>query len=171
MGLQAYREYRILEYQKNHNRYAELNGYLKLTSVGEDLCKALWRDVIQVQGWFQDHLEDDQVEALSRYNNGKNYHTERLFGPFLGTTQVFVATVGHRGCLGSSKTVVLNNVRLHGGKIILADHVWMRWTSKWDALEPLYGGARVLVVGKVEEYQRTDTTRDLTVKATKIIKL
>jgi hypothetical protein len=170
-GLVAYREYRLLEYQNNHDQYKGFRGYLNSTRIGENLCNALWRDVIEVGGWFDDHLQDDQAEALNRYNEGKEYHTERLFGPFLGTSQVFVATVGHRGCLGARKTVVLNNVRLHGGKIILADHVWMKWTEKWNALEPLYGDAKVLVVGRVEEYQRSDLTRDLTIKATKIVKL
>lgn len=171
LGLDGYRTYRIHKYYQSHHQYEELALYLARTSLWQEFCMALWRDVIELNGWFRNILDDDQVERLAKYNSGQKYQTKRWLGPFLETTQVFVATVGHRGCLGTCKTVVLNDIRLHGGKIILADHVWMKWNEKWDTLEPLYGGTQVLVVGKVKEYQRTDLTRDLTIKATKIVKL
>lgn len=55
--------------------------------------------------------------------------------------------------------------------MVLADHVWMKWDDRWTALEPLFGGTKVLVVGRVTDYVRTDATYDLTIKATKIVKL
>lgn len=171
MDLVASREYRIATYANHHKRYTTIHSYLRGTTMGSELLASVWRDTIEIRGWFTDQLIEEDTDRLGNYNKSSGIKTERLLAPFLGHSCVFVATVGHRGCLGAQRTVVLNDVRLHGGKMVLAGHVWMKWDERWSAIEPLFGGTKVVVVGKVKEYTRTDSTRDLTIKAKKVFKL
>lgn len=171
LDLYTSRDYHIRQYHKFHDSYMKVHEYLNGTSIGSDLLSGVWRDLIEIRGWFNSDLTREDLERLGTFNRMNGLNTQRWLAPFTGHTAVFVATVGHRGCYGPKRTLVLNDVRLHGGKMVLADHVWMKWDDRWTALEPLFGGTKVLIVGLVKEYKRTDTTRDLTIKATRIIKL
>ena len=84
---------------------------------------------------------------------------------------LFSATISHRGFVGvSTKSLMLNDVRLFGKKVVLAEHVWVYFNKKWSLAEPIIGGKKVYLLGKVVPYTRKCGTIDYTIKATKVIR-
>jgi len=85
---------------------------------------------------------------------------------------LFSATISHRGFVNnaSHKSLMLSNIRMFGKKWVLADHVWVDYTKKWSAAEPLIGGKKVYVLGKVVQYKRKDGSIDYSIKASKVIR-
>jgi hypothetical protein len=65
---------------------------------------------------------------------------------------------------------MLSGVRLFGKSVVLAEHIWVEYTRRWSAAEPLIGGKKVHIVGKVVQYKRKDSTIDYAIKASKVIR-
>jgi hypothetical protein len=83
----------------------------------------------------------------------------------------YVATIQQRGMIGQQRTVLVKNVRIFGEKLVIADHMWFKLGWKWSAIEPLYQGSKVVLVGPVTEYERADGTRDYEVELSKVTRL
>jgi hypothetical protein len=83
----------------------------------------------------------------------------------------YVATIQQRGMIGQQRTVLVKDVRIFGEKLVIADHMWFKLDWKWSAIEPLYQGTKVVMVGPVVEYERADGTKDYKLELSKVTRL
>ena len=141
-------------------QFSQIKEYLQGTSILE---------------YFQSY-KDYQVVLIDNPSNFKEFYeknTTRLLSMlcnFPGKI-LFSATISHRGFVGvSTKSLMLNDVRLFGKKVVLAEHVWVYFNKKWSLAEPIIGGKKVYLLGKVVPYTRKCGTIDYTIKATKVIR-
>lgn len=125
---------------------------------------------------YFEHEKDVKVVELDNVKNFREFfekNTSRLLALLCGRQEkiLFSVTIGHRGFIGTSnKSLMLSQVKLFGKKITLADHVWVNYTNAWSVAEPLIGGRKVYVLGKVVKYKRKDGTTDYSIKASKVIR-
>ena len=165
-----YWRWRLKQLELHHALFFTVNLYVSGTSIYDTLSRWLWCDKFEVED-RTDELTVDFFKKNFWSTETDHRGTTRLLGPFVGDVRVFSATIGHRGCMGGERTVVVNNVRLQGTRLVLADHMWLKWSPKWDAIEPVFGGAKVLIIGSVESYKRTNSTVDYTIRPTRLVKI
>lgn len=141
-------------------QFFQIKNYLKGTTVLDyfQACKDFQVVLLDNPVNFKDFCEKNTIRLLSKLCG---CHGKILFS----------AKISHRGFIGTSaKSLMLNEIRLFGKKMVLADHVWVEYTKKWAVAEPLIGGNKVYVLGKVVPYKRKDGTVDYTIKASKVIR-
>ncbi len=124
---------------------------------------------------FQQYFECWRNKLLTEIDNPNNFSItdSRLLCVLCGHEQriVFSATISHRGFVApSNKSLMLSNIRMFGKKTVLADHVWVNYTNAWSVAEPLIGGKRVYIIGKVVKYKRKAGTTDYSIKASRVIR-
>jgi hypothetical protein len=83
----------------------------------------------------------------------------------------YVATIQERGMMGQQRTVLVKNLRIFGEQLVIADHMWFTVDRKWEAIEPLIQGQKVVMVGPVFEYGRGDGTKDYRLVLSRVTKL
>ena len=84
---------------------------------------------------------------------------------------VYVATIQGRGMKGRQRTVLVKDLHIFCEKLVIADHMWFKLDWKWCAIEPLYQGTKVVLVGPVIEYERADGTEDYALELSKVTRL
>lgn len=90
----------------------------------------------------------------------------------LGDSLDFVSTVQNRGSNGRYRTILLKDVRLFGIKFLsLTDHMWVRYSRAWENIEPFLQGQKVILHGKVIEYDRANGEISYTVDSSRVLKL
>lgn len=149
------------EFLDLHEQYDSVKKYLSETTILK---------------YFESQREVKIIE-LDRLSNFKEFfekNTSRLLALLCGYSEkiLFSAIISHRGFVGnaSQKSLMLSNVRMFGKNMVLADHIWVEYSKRWSAAEPLIGDKKVHVLGKVVQYKRRDGSVDYSIKATKVIR-
>ncbi len=158
--LEKYHRVNWLRFLDFDEQFFQVKNYLNGTTILDyfQACKDFQVVLLDNPVNFKDFCEKNSIRLLSKLCG---YHGKILFS----------AKIGHRGFIGTStKSLVLNEIKLFGKKMVLADHVWVEYTKKWAVAEPLIGGNKVYVLGHVVSYKRKDGTVDYAIKASKVIR-
>lgn len=83
----------------------------------------------------------------------------------------YVATIQERGMMGQQRTILVKDVRIFGEKLVRAEHMWFKLDWMWNAIEPLYQGTKVVLVGPVIEYERANGTRDYKLELSNVTRI
>lgn len=160
-GPTKYQLYKFEKFLDTQHQYGKIVDYLEGTT-------------------FLKQVECDrnvQIVSLDNPIHFKDFYaknTARLLAMLCGCEQkiLFSATISHRGFVGttSQKSLMLSNVSMFGKNVVLADHIWVEYSKRWSAAEPLIGGKKVYLLGKVVQYKRKDGSVDYSIKASKVIR-
>lgn len=122
-------------------------------------------------GWI-DHDGGNKELVLDLRNEAKQGRRETLKQIAFSQKEFpYVATMDGRGCSADCRTVMIRDLRIFGEKFILVDHLWFKLDRKWRAIEPLFQGEKLVLVGTVVEYLRANGTTDFNLNLTKVVKL
>jgi hypothetical protein len=157
------------------NRVADLyEEFLDLHEQHDSVKKYLSETTILKYFESQREVKIIELDRLSNFKEFFEKNTSRLLALLCGYSEkiLFSAIISHRGFVGSAsqKSLMLSNIRMFGKNMVLADHIWVAYSKRWSAAEPLIGGKKVHVLGKVVQYKRKDGSVDYSIKATKVIR-
>lgn len=78
LDLYTSRDYLIRQYHKFHDSYMKVHEYLNGTSIGSDLLSGVWRDLIEIRGWFNSDLTREDLERLGTFNRMNAQYTKMV---------------------------------------------------------------------------------------------